>query len=518
MTIHAQCLHELPPLAWLARLTRGRDTDIELLHGPGVETGADWFIEGAWDGEFGAAGFDRTDVVVGTGGRLRDQGTRFVSYGNTLNRLHYASHDNGAFVSNSLPCLLAAMDRSLRVGYTGYRRDLFSIVSGLRRYRRHLPVDDGHVGIVYYDNLHWDGYMLTVVGKPCIRRDFGTFDRYRAFLAGTLERLATNAADRRRTYRYDLLGTLSGGYDSPGAMALAREAGCTRALHLAPTGESVDSIAPAIAEYLGVEVHSVAFNAWRHHDGRPEVPYIVGAPDAEDLRFESAGDLLANRILVTGAWGDVCWDPHATRDARHFRRTDAQGLSLSESRLWKGYQVLSVPMLGGLQVEEIRALGRSPGMRDWRIGGEYDRPIPRRLAEEAGVPRGAFARGKMGQSQALQARPAFLTPRSREDYSAWLRTHRASLPRHFGLKPDLDHDELYVRIGQPLRDTLMKLPCLWRVNSVWKMRSPARRFVFQWAVETLRAHYARVLAANASTVGSAKVAATAPGWASRGRD
>jgi hypothetical protein len=34
-------------------------------------------------------------------------------------------------------------------------------------------------------------------------------------------------------------------------------------------------------------------------------------------------------------------------------------------------------------------------MRQWSIGGEYDRPIARRLAEEAGVPRHLFGQTKL---------------------------------------------------------------------------------------------------------------------------
>ena len=35
-------------------------------------------------------------------------------------------------------------------------------------------------------------------------------------------------------------------------------------------------------------------------------------------------------------------------------------------------------------------------MGDWRVGGDYDRPIPRRIVESAGVPRDYFGMRKMG--------------------------------------------------------------------------------------------------------------------------
>ena len=51
-------------------------------------------------------------------------------------------------------------------------------------------------------------------------------------------------------------------------------------------------------------------------------------------------------------------------------------------------------------------------MRPWSVGGGYDRPIPRRIAEEAGVPRQHFGQRKMGGTR----RPFGLMAASREDF------------------------------------------------------------------------------------------------------
>ncbi|MDZ7829168.1 MAG: hypothetical protein U5K33_06675 [Halofilum sp. (in: g-proteobacteria)] len=489
MSIVAHRVEDWPPLAWLAWVTRGDSRRMELFHGNGVEVRADWFFEGAWDGAFAAGGFDTTDIVAGTGARVRDDGIRFVSYGNTLNRLHYRDSDGGAIVSNSLPCLLAATGLRPRIGYTRYQRDLFSIVRGLKRYRRQLPLDDGHVSLLYYENLLWDGQAATVENKPRPDRDFTTYADYRAFLDGALERLLSNAEDADRGLRYRPLGTLSGGYDSPAVMALARGHGCTEALHLEPARRTVDSAAPEIAAHLGVTLHRVPVDAWRERGGRPEPLYIAGVPDAEDIRFESAGDALHGRLLIMGAWGDVCWNPHHEGNPDDFTRTDTQGLSLTEARLWRSYQVLAVPMLAGLQVRDIQALGRSPEMRPWRIGGAYDRPVPRRMTEEAGVPRGAFAQSKIGQSPAMQSGLRFLEGESVEQFTQWLHANADALPRFLGLKPDPAHDAFFFRLGRPLRLTAARLPWAWRLNRTWKTHAPSRRFAFQWALETVASHY-----------------------------
>ena len=75
-----------------------------------------------------------------------------------------------------------------------------------------LPLGDGRpVQLVYFDNLQWDGAALRRIGKPCADRSFRTFDQYHGFLNRSLEHLAENMADPRRSLRYSMLGTLSTG-------------------------------------------------------------------------------------------------------------------------------------------------------------------------------------------------------------------------------------------------------------------------------------------------------------------
>src|SRR2546430_1791189 len=84
-----------PPLAWLARCTvSGRE--IEVLHGDLVEVAHDWFCEAAWTGEYDAADFDKTEVVFGSGARVRGDRVTFVSSASTVDRLHSLAHNVAA--------------------------------------------------------------------------------------------------------------------------------------------------------------------------------------------------------------------------------------------------------------------------------------------------------------------------------------------------------------------------------------------------------------------------------------
>jgi len=69
------------------------------------------------------------------------------------------------------------------------------------------------------------------------------------------------------------------------------------------------------------------------------------------------------------------------------KRGDASGGGLCEFRLRTGHVSLVVPMIGALRHRDLFAITVSDDMAFWRVGGTYDRPIPRHIAEEAGVPR-----------------------------------------------------------------------------------------------------------------------------------
>ena len=78
------------------------------------------------------------------------------------------------------------------------------------------------------------------------------------------------------------------------------------------------------------------------------------------------------------------------------------GIGLGEFRLRTGFMHVPVPGLAFNRAATVRAIGESAAMRPWRLDTAYDRPIPRRLTEESGVPRTVF--GVEKQFTATQAR------------------------------------------------------------------------------------------------------------------
>jgi hypothetical protein len=78
-----------------------------------------------------------------------------------------------------------------------------------------------------------------------------------------------------------------------------------------------------------------------------------------------------------------------------------------------GFIHVPLPCFGGEQYRQTQRLSHSPEMKPWVMGRPYDKPIPRRILEEAGVPRGTFGELKRAISASIHVDgPAALSPAS----------------------------------------------------------------------------------------------------------
>jgi hypothetical protein len=417
MRIEYTAMPEWPPLAWLACCRSGEAT-IAVQHGPRVEVTPEWFAEAVWADEYAAAGFDRTDLVFGSGGRRRNGTVTFVSSGTAVDRLQTATRAGESWVSNSLPCLLAAVEGVPDPMFTGYYALFKSIIRGTNRYQREISTSAGPVRLVYFANLEWNGAVLREVEKPVPTRDFASFEKYRTFLQSTLRRLHENLSAVERRFPYRWLATISSGYDGLATAVLTKPHGLSEAISLieARGGESDSGETPAAM--LGISVSLIARDAWRQAS-RPEVPFIAADAKGEDVFLRGADAQLAGRALLTGHYG-IAWDKNVEGLSGAFERKDQAGLSLTEYRLWAGFLHCPIPFFGARQVQDLMALSQKPEMKPWDVGGSYNRPIPRRIIETAGIPRGSFATRKRAGSVLLFHRDSFLCPSSLEDFLRWL--------------------------------------------------------------------------------------------------
>ena len=406
MLLKRYCIKEWPKLAWVAKI-EGDPAIVQVWHGPMVEANDQWLSECVWDGAFSDGDFDYSDLVFGTGIRCRQNNVIFVSSATGVDCLWHCEDLGTRYISNSLAALLATANLSMRDDYSHYTRDVISIETfGLQRYTRTLPTTKCDIHITYFKNLKFDGCSLTEVDKPDRTPHFTTYEDYYAFLMTSAGRLKVNLESGMRKTKVNCLVGISSGYDSPAAAVVAREAGCTESVTIKQSNSfwrGSDSGAH-IARFLGLSCKEYDFRTSVFQD---EVTIWAATGRAGGLNLTIFDYPEPLCIFFNGSYGDKVWDslPHDLTESVG----DIDCL-IGEFRLRKGIFHCVVPWWGIRRVQEINRLGSSAEMKMWSINSKYDRPIARRLIEEAGVPRGTFAIRKKNTSTNTH----FLWPYSHE--------------------------------------------------------------------------------------------------------
>ena len=411
-----------PPLSWVAQV-RKATSGIEVHHGPRVETGDDWFGEIVWDGDFQAADFDKTDIVAGSGARLRDGAVDFVSPGSTVDRLALLDKPDEFVISNSLALLLSYASLSLEPSYGDYAKDMETISRGFKKALRRLRTKGGgDVELIYYENYRWDGQQGERIDKPFPRRDFSSYERYRDFMQTCLRLMSENLHDKGRRHPFRLLTTISSGYDSPTVAALALDCNVSKALTFGQSKDGRDDSGAAIAQRLGLDVVTVESDAWMN--GPPiEAAFYASCGFMGENVYQGYEEHLSGAVVLTGYHGDAVWGLNDVFVGEDFKRYGSSGLGLTEYRLMAGFVNCPVAYFGARQIGDIHELSRLPDMADWSLSGtDYNRPFCRRLVEEAGVPREWFGMEK--KAVGMRSYRFYLSPPSFSSYKRFLREHQ----------------------------------------------------------------------------------------------
>ena len=506
-SLHFHRVDEWPSHAWLARLKR-RQLGGEVWHGAHVQIADEWFSEAVWDGSFEHGEFDATDIVAGSGGRVRGDEVRFVSSGSTVDRLQYLDDGDAIWVSNSLACLLSQTERQVEVTYNRYLHAFNSVTQGLRRYQKSIPLTKGTVQFVYFDNLQWDGQQIRTIAKPGADRRFESFDGYYRFLNESLRHVCDNMTNRHRTLTYKFLGTLSTGYDSTSVTALAQPFGLNEVLCFEGPGSR--DLGSQIAHYFAVRPITISVQDWRQAKF-PEVPFIAADGFGEEVHYSAVEATLKGRVLLTGYHGDKVWDKDTDYVSDEIIRGDISGLALTEYRLWAGFINCPLPFWGVRSVKDIRDVSRSQEMGRWDVGGDYTRPICRRIVESAGVPRDAFGMKKSFASRWLALADESVTASSRADCEQFLSEHHRRFYARGRIPPGLSRkfDSLVLNSAARMGGALCKTPGLFRcgmhhwpgVRGLVGLRIPNpphtpfvvgyRRYLFPWAMSRATQRYSR---------------------------
>lgn len=370
----AHCLQQLPPLAWLLDFSRGFGS-IELYHGQHVDIFDDLFFEGAWDGDFAAGGFANSVNAFGSGAVIGAESVTLVPPSHTLESLAICA----GVVSNS-PAFLWAyllLDGSPVDWRSG---EMFaSILLGIDR-SRSLRTDRGALQLACHHNVMASAAgALRVVPKQ-LPPEFADYHAYRAYLLETVEKVAANAADGARGRRYAPITTISSGYDSAACAVLARHLGGSMGLSLERSQRGEPDSGLGVATALGLQLKEYPRPAEVDRADLAEAVFLSDGMQGEDYPFIAFSEMLEGGLVLTGFHGDKIWDRQQP-PSDNIRRGDISGCSLGEFRLAQDFLHLPVPFIGCQRHRDLHRIANSEEMVPWSIAGDYDRPIPRRLAE-----------------------------------------------------------------------------------------------------------------------------------------
>lgn len=412
----------LPPLAWCARMHRGH-SEVAVRAGRDVVVSDDAIVEGAWDGRFSALDFDRAASLAGTGLRVAAQTVRFVAGSGRHDRLYATCRGDDLWVSNSLVYVWVAAGDAPDPRHRRHIHDLMQQVrtSRFERTPQSFRGCSGPVSIIELRDLEVDATLaLRPVDKVALPtpRDFGEVD---ALLDGVVARTFENAADSSRNRRYRPLATVSRGYDSPATAALAARHGCREALTFAELRPGVPSPddGTEVGEHLGLAIVRRSRDEWRARTDLPEAE-VWACPPAMMMPLASVEADLPGRVLVTGRFGDRLFPPPFGPHGPPAVQSILSAPSSCEMKLRLGFVHFAPFFALRPHAARLIAMAGAPELAPWSVGGDYDRPIPRRIAETAGVPRDLFGMRKLAGAVDEVREPAELSPTSQRDFAAFV--------------------------------------------------------------------------------------------------
>lgn len=487
----------LPVLAWCLRMEAGSDK-AALMHGSGVDCHSDFFYEGCWNGSLTGTGLFESSVCIASGASIYNETLIIACPSNTVARVYIIKLDDTLWASNSMAFVVAASKQALESDYLFYRDDISSIINGLNKATKNVPLEGNasiemycHCNILIEKNLT----VRRLEKTPC--PSFSTFLEYRFFLTNCLNSLLTNANLSTRLRQFKPLVSISRGYDSVTCSVLAKEAGCQDAITLfnPDSDEPYNDNGAAIAEILGLKIREFSRVAYKNINKESE--FLSLGTGGEDAFFAPFENLLQGKIFISGFHGDKVWDKNCEKISDQIVRGDPSGGDLEEFRLRVGFIHMPIPFFGCRAHRAIVAISNSPEMEAWSIGGDYDRPICRRIAEEAGLARASFGQKKrvMSRSFISEKLDWYFGPESLQDFLQYTSSHP--------IKPKFS-DQILRKIWQIFNGIAQLIGHLsYRLKSLilffiqplhrYALPFDIRRQLFYWAFQKLLPRYVNAL-------------------------
>lgn len=402
-----------PPNAWQLTLS---DQECKVRYGHNVERNGTRLFEGVWAGDFEEFAFLDSDNLYGTGLEISE--TVKVAAPTHMFECLFLMHDKvskAIIVGNSLASCISGSSPEL---HTGWLKRLTKRVNavfneqtakGAFAYPPRL-YEDENAGIysLFFHNFNFKRGCSPTATLRIDDQYFDDFDAYQRFVQATLKSVLENGQSKKRQNgELGALSCISSGYDSTAATAIGASIGINEAITLELiVGGSNDS-GVRIAQELGVNCRSFIHPAGReipilameYSDTLLEIAWeFVGtAGFGDDILFAAFEHVLPGMMMLDGKLGDGIWSKNSSIGPG-MPTEIPYAKSLNEFRLRVGFAQIPVPTIGAQFPESIKKISLSKELAPWSIGGQYDRPIPRRFVETAGGNRTSFGQEKKAAS------------------------------------------------------------------------------------------------------------------------
>lgn len=391
----------LPPLSWLATIEEGNDI-IEVLAGCAVEIFDNFFVSGVWDGEFEKGDFDNCNFSCCTGARLYGDRVTFLTPHHINACIFAIKEKDSLFLSNSASFLLAFTDNKFDPNYYEYDNDFCCETLGERNLR---PPYHSSAPLLNKSKLFIYSYTKIVVDKnlniDLVKRSsnfqFDNFFSYRKGVSDTLNLLSKNSSSSKRKYNYGMMATVSRGYDATTCAVFAKEIGCDEAFTFNRPSHYKDDCGTEIAKLLGYStIHECDGDFAKSNTEYIEAADFASGDSGVLITFEGYKDLLRNKLLFCGFQGDEFWGIDHPPYNDLYYPIEGSNSNSYEIFLQTNTVLIMIPYIGADHATQIYNISLANEMAPWRLGVKYDRPICRRIVEEAGVSREMFGQKKVG--------------------------------------------------------------------------------------------------------------------------
>jgi hypothetical protein len=374
------------------------------------------------------------------------------------------------------------------LGGVDYPTLMRAVSDGLARSPIIVPTSGRPIAFHFFENLLVRRDNTIEVRRRPREAPFSSYHDYVSRMAAALSSALANAPG------YEPLMAVSSGYDSTAVAVLAAHAGCRRAATFAE-GRAIEGSrelgdsGEATARRLGMSVTVLDRLDYLHRDDLPEAEFLATGMSGEDVSMAALEPLIGRSVLINGMVGGAIWRRH--RPARHdLWRTDVSGCSLAEYRLRADFVYLPLPVFGMTEQPSSQAVALSADMDPWSVGGFYDEPIPRRIAEEAGIPRGSFAIRKRGGTSTIHlAGAALIAPASLAAAQRFAADHGETLD----LRPQARltrRQRALIRAAHVLRVPRLVRGREARRRALMHFEPRAGSLLFRWAAEVIDKRYA----------------------------